>query len=538
MVNLYDIENRFNKDFHILDLENKQNISLLQKLLSSIDNSASKRILDILKGVCKSVLIEESYLDSEAVESYVAFYARAFKKYKRECMRLHFFSEKITLSNISGVTCNSKDLLEYNEESCNILQDIYLGFAIVRSSEPTTLGRTCIKALQKQHTDFILCETDSSINLAGIDLKLRNTPFMQQDARVSCCSTVALWTVAELMNQKFEKGHFSTSLITEMANKHSIAGGRALPTQGLTVKQIDWALIGMGYHPISYELGDDIKKGSTVQRIIYTYIESNLPVILAIKYAYGYHAITVLGHGYKINEHPKEAIPRFPFFSSAEWVPYFIIHDDQEGPYRYLKLEETKSDLFCSPIVMSDSSEFDSNNVNGNLFAIILPHPSGSIFTSGWDVELKVFNILDKTLSILAKSGQSINGLGGLVLRTYLMASNEFKHSLCSREGISPELISIYRSKALPKYIWVSEISTIDLQNQLKDSAHLTLGEILIDPTSTAQEKDFLTIHLPGLFIEMSPEISLREKDPSPALLDNQTMIVHDSPYLSLKRSL
>jgi len=484
------------------------------------ENPGGHRILTILKKYFKTAIVENDYFDTESADCHSKLYARSFRSYDKRCKRIHFFSDKLDI----------KKFLTDSEEE---VRDNYLGYVVIRpvkSKAPTTIGKTFIKPPDTSSDDYYLCGGKTEVNLSGIPLNIVSCPFIQQDQLVSACATASLWIMTQALSIKFGGPTPTTTRLTELATTRRLQGGRPFPSAGLNLEQISWCLLNLGYSPVTFEIGDKIKKATVAKRVIYTYIESNIPVMLGVEIDGGKHAITVIGHGYEINTRPLKILKRdMSYHPNCEWVPYFIIQDDQRGPYRYLKFDFKKKNSFPSPILMSNTSDF-KDACAGRLYAIVIPHPSESIYTIGNDAETKAASIIKLGETAF---GKLITLPDDIILRTYLTSSNEYKNNLKLRNGMGPLLVALFKGKTMPKYIWITEFSKVAWKNDLSKRYDKIFGEVLIDPTSCRNEIDFICMNIQGVYSEMSP----LEKDPKEAL-SKYVIVPSKGPYSSWGRSL
>jgi len=301
--------------------------------------------------------------------------------------------------------------------------------------------------------------------------------------------------------------------------------------------------------PVEYENGKEDpqykkdKRVWTPTEIIYQYIESEIPVILA----FDNHVVIVVGH--KIYDRTKdiksrlegavdgmrreEAIIRkrqrdyrHPSVTSTSLlVDAFIIQDDQGGVYRLLPTDKDSFELLQTdygdllPIEKQDehgeryrSYETIEKSVGG----IIIPLPD-KIYLLAEDVyglTKKLFSSEAKNRSLIPRiieqgaSGNRYakNLLASLVvdredpvvLRIYCTKSSDFKSRVNAITGIDSMVRQTYLDISMPRFIWVAEISTFSVYAE----HHRIVGEILFD--STANKFDIngcvLSTHLPGFF--------------------------------------
>lgn len=457
----------------------------------------------------KTILMEEEYVDLDFLDEYRGFYSRKFDKHKKYCSRFHFFSQEITVEDLP----NLEKFKEY-----------YLGYVIVRPLSAFIIGRTVLSPkVLDQDNYFVLCQDDFTPNIAGHELNVKGVAFLQQDTQVGCCATASLWMATKVLSRKFEFRSYSPAEITTMATKYDVRLGRPIPSEGLAVGQMCSALREMGYEPKLH-----LPKSKTnAKEIIYLYVESQFPVLLAIhqpdKPEDEGHVITVIGHTYRCPTDPtmfgldKSEPSVGDYTLSSQWVDKFIVHDDRIGPYIELEMCDSKQE-YSEPVKLRTDSEVleckqiyeypcpvqikyeDKGKVKSeiwNLDVIIVPLPPG-IYSTAEHVEKKAKRFLSmvKKHAIEPYASQ----LKGVVIRCYLCRSNEFKKN--RPEKMVVDLKCYYRGKPLPKYLWVVELSRKEWMNEKRKEARIMMGEILIDATSSSFEHGIISAHLPGVLID------------------------------------
>ncbi len=97
-----------------------------------------------------------------------------------------------------------------------------------------------------------------------------------------------------------------------------------------------------------------------------------------------------------------------------------------------------------------------------------------------------------------------------LVLRTYLIASNDYKRRI-EQSGLDLFVKRLYRGKPMPRWIWVSELSSVDSYNSSELTQRwLIRGEAIMDATSPPWSPDFVALHVildgRGLIATMQPD--------------------------------
>src|SRR5207244_2549981 len=77
--------------------------------------------------------IESFYIDKLYRDAYYHYYSSKLKEYKRNCIRLSFFSTHIDLEDF------------YSAEGVRKLQDNFLGFIVLRPTAPNIIGRNVLR---------------------------------------------------------------------------------------------------------------------------------------------------------------------------------------------------------------------------------------------------------------------------------------------------------------------------------------------------------------------------------------------------------
>lgn len=493
-------------------------------------NGPAKSIINIIENYAKSVILENDYTDRDYNIAYSKYYSLSFREFERKCQRFHFFSAKIKPSDIVNFK-KKNHKLSFDKENYEKLKKEYLGFSILRPSAPKSIGPTYIKPVQLDFkSSFVTCNIKQNSNISGLHFNVDSCPFIQQDGRVSACSTASLWIATRIVCGRFNARLFSTTEITEAASIYTIVGGSPFLSPGLTIDQFHTALYQMGYDSVSYETENTSLY--YLKKVIYKYIESKIPVIIFLKTKKNeHHALTVIGYNLTKStiSNPKP-LPNTNYYSSSDWVSEFIVHDDQGGPYKRVELFSENSK--CNAKIIEKKEKFYKEPLCGQLYNILIPLPKMYIFTKDTDVEAKAIRILKLSKKYYEEAVKK-NFPENIVMRIFIVKSNDFKNRLIGRENISPQLIILHRGKVMPKYLWVIELSTKKIRNNKEDKI---IGEILIDPTSSALEPDFVSIHLPNYYTYMNPE----EKTPIEEALNPQkdrwVKINVDEPYGQMKQ--
>jgi len=494
--------------FGIIHLTNKKGRKAIEELLvdKGTLNPVPFAILDYIltprqgksTPICKTVIVESRYRDKDHSKAMFSHYAKSFRQVEPECKRLHFFNSRLPL-----------DFLD--TKSTQDLQRSYLGFCVLRPFTSRIIGRTVLRRLKYRPTlEFPTCQGTFEVHLASHKICFEGAAFMEQDTMVAACASIGIWVSTTIMGTRFGLQQRSTTEITQLANQYWIQN-RPMPSQGLVVEQMLHCLRAMDYDPLLI----GVYNQDQAKHDIYSYIESEVPPILLLEFPFSSqgHAIVGVGHGYSLpNNNPSKTEVKWPgeppleFARSSEWVPSILVNDDQRGPYRELTFidnqdlasrvpvsNQANSNIvdFRCPVIINVNmsfSGFQGGEQVANIWGIIVPLPQGVMLTAE-QAERK------STRVIRWWHLQSEVPLPNeLVLRTYLVPSNEYKDRAFTSE-MDSFVKSLIAGKPMPRWIWVTEISSISSYNSANQEDWLINGHVIIDATSNAFTPDFLVFH-------------------------------------------
>lgn len=462
------------------------------------------RHLRVLKA--QSYVLEDPYIDRDYSADYAQFYALTFHTHDRHCKRVHFFSK-----DVSPLLQRPLSTVQLNGLH-NIAQDSYCGFCVVRPLPAAPIGRMVLLARLGNGFNMeatVTCRANINAHLLGTRLQVTGTSFLQQDSRVGACAQVAIWAGMRHMHARHNYNWVSVADITRFAGLPSVAEAVSLPNASdrLSTDAMVRAIAEAGYQPLCLP-------NLNIGYAILPYVESGIPVILGLNIGGTVgHAVTVVGRVFAQQENPTT----HPF----DYVPAYIVHDDQSGPYMWLPADEHASTTFS---FSNDTIKRDTPNgpLELNLechavFAVALMPTR--VFSTAARAEHNAWSLIDENLNALPGARQALAEHGilvneklmdelqaahsgkNIVLRTYLTSAAGYRRHLAQGSASDP-LKDALLHLHLPHFTWITEISTIDSYNQSSPGLRRIYGHTVLDATSTAKHNDaLLVLHLPGLLL-------------------------------------
>jgi hypothetical protein len=414
-------------------------------------------IHEYLKSSSKTVVIEKGYVDADYRDTYFNFFSRKFAQYPSKTIRANFFTDKISPQMLFKL---------------DRYQDKYIGFIVLRPNRVTAIGRTVLDPGKLPFVSGHICLSEYPVHILGAELTANGFPYMSQDTDVTVCAHAACWMVFRYFSQRYrryaEKWPYEVSQLTK-----DVSTGRLVPSKGLTVNQVTEMFANFGFSPEIYMRN---QHQGLFEKLLYMYVESGLPVVAAL--SSHAHAITIIGHMSDYNI----ALPDTPATSDA-YLYGFIANDDNFLPYHAIR----KND----PVPATGYwSKFKAEEID----TFIVPLYEKIHLSAEHVVNLSEAILTDETLGLNARS--VLIKYEDIVTRNFLISSKSFK-KMRRGDSVPFGIAEVYCEMAMPKFIWVCEISSPDL---FKD--HHIAGEIIFDATANPYDRRaFLSIHYPDFLL-------------------------------------
>ena len=475
----------------------------------------------------KSYVLEDQYIDRDYSADYLHFYSRTFRTHDRHCKRVHFFSDDISPLLLRPL---SSDRLRQIQDFAS---RTYCGFCVIRPLPTAPIGRTVLGGRLGNGFDReanVTCRADFDANLLGVDLQVTGASFLQQDARVGACAQVAIWAGMRHMHARHNYNWVSVADITRFTTPTTATEAVSLPAGSdfLTSERMIRAISDAGYQPLCF-------RSPNIERAILPYVESGIPVILGLNVGGTVgHAVTVIGRAFAKQDSPTA--------NAIDYVPAYIVHDDQGGPYMWLPMDAAASNTFSftDDTIKRDTptGTIELNVRCHAVFAVALM--STRVFSTAAAAEHSAWDRIDDTLQkmseirrLLEKHQLPVNArlldeleaahsASRIVLRTYLTSAAGYRRHLVggsASDNLKDELLDLH----LPHFTWITEISTIDSYNQASRGLRRIYGHTVLDATSTGRGGDgLLVLHLPGLLF--TNDINARENPEELAIIGNDRL--------------
>jgi hypothetical protein len=415
-----------------------------------------------LDGFVQSVVLEPRYMCKDHRNLYSNFYSKKFLEISSNCRRLHFFSTP---------NLEAKQLLADPEAH----QSAYLGFSVIRPVNIKCLGRTVIdpaKIGKGINDGYYLLRTKFRANINGADFWVEGYPFTSQDADATLCAHSALWGVCRYLSQKYP--HYRELYPFDFVKLTESREGRSFPYRGMTYNDYCKILTDFGAFPVPQM----IDSPESFQDL-YSYVESGFPVLASIRLPQGGHVVGLTGHTLDYNA---QITPTNGFVDSSQFLKQFIVVDDNFFPYQLLGYSG-------DPESYAEAYKKDPANDEVGIETIKVmtcPLPE-KVFLPAKDARKKALKYCEIFASYIKNTGAE-----PFVTRMFVTSSSSFKkRKLLAAKINSDPASSLVANLHLPHFLWIMEISPVDIYKTGNCSA-----EIVLDATAGAAEDGVIYVRI------------------------------------------
>jgi hypothetical protein len=411
--------------------------------------------------------LEFPYTDKLFRDSYTHFYSRQHNPIDRDCIRVSVFkknSEKFKIKTVEY-------LLDNNE---------YLGFFVVRPTQPISCGRSFLNPMAFNKNNFISCLVENKSHILGRELSTSGFHHSTQDGTVHSCAETAIWILMEYFGNKYP--FYGTILPSEIHKiQRKVTFERQLPSKGMGIDQITFTLRKLGFGSLYYTA--DVFKD--FKHLVNDYVESGIPIILftgvenkgSLENA---HVVILTGHdipktGKYIPElknpeevnvlnSKKKVVSSFKIIDSADCFPNrnYVAFDDNKPPYRFIDL-------------LKPLKEYSDKEMKKSISVAIVVPLYPKIYLDAFQVRN-----LFKTIIKMQSHGPTCFKEDEVVISRFLLTSSKsYKNWLKKKCESNVELTDLL-TLPMPKFVWLVELlKSTDYANGLVS------GFMIFDSTAT-----------------------------------------------------
>ena len=356
-------------------------------------------------------------------------------------------------------------------------------------------------------------------------------PYTTPDPDISLCSPASLWILLRTLSNEFSKEYVSLIDINNYLpsnakskpiaikeymdlfqkynySAHYYLGKKKKEMYDACENQISKCneCLLEQFYSIFRNLENDLKETLMTSEILYSYIESEIPVYLVFESKAlaeeldykgettdPYHSVVAIGHT----------------LDDKYANSHFIIHDVSYAPFKTI------------------SKQFVDNNL---MEALVLLPKDVNIRYEHLDTESNSSKLSNnKSLKIILEAyNRRFDKIfvGSLKIRPFLMRSQRIKFWFTNKELYpQKEINNMYSNADFPKYVWVFEIKTSNINENNR-----CIGHIIFDATTSKSAKGVVLINLPKHRLWFQNN-ELQEEFPSTPAFDS--IAIFKSPYLT-----
>jgi len=431
----------------------------------NIDRARVKEQLDPIIDILKDEItcfIEYPYVDKFYRDSYYSFFSKKHTSYDRNSIRISFFSDKLNVE-------------EYFKFENTEIEKYFWGFISLRPTTYSIIGHSLISPIALKSNNFVCCLVRKTVLIYGKKLSVYGFPFCSQDNESITCSEATIINLFDYFGNKYSE--YSTILPSQVAKVLSRQSyQRQLPAHGLPTENISYVLKKLGFGTVVYssdlnKKAKDIYNPDEFKDLLYTYIESGIPVIATLSTNKSNHAVLVIGRE-DIWEDIKYSKKGFfkakrKQYEFSEAFNKLLVMNDNHSPYEIID--------FDKPIFDSDAQSFY------RFKSFIVPLYS-KVHLDAYQFKQFFHIVIDSLQTDPQTKHIQFNDINEeYIYRFFLTSSKSYKNYLSNSNSISNEFKSITIDKAMPKLVWIGEIikgNTISL-NQVVQSI------IVVDATES-----------------------------------------------------
>ena len=404
----------------------------------------ARHLKDQVSCAAKAVLVEHGYVDKDYRSTFYNFYATKGRRYRSDCVRLHFFDATVW----------------YDEERMDIAsadhhpEHRYFGYIVLRPTITATLGRTVLSPGIRRGAHGRAIQSVHYVNLLGRRLRVWGFPSMAQHVDIAVCAHVSCWAILRYYSEKFpQHREYLIHDITKLAAPFDPGG--LVPSLGFDVWGAERVFQAAGCFPLL--VGKRHITDAEFFSQMLAYLESGFPLFVAMDGRE--HAVVVVGHSWR-----KSTV--VPACRSAHvWgqVDTLLTVDDNLLPYGTVPLDPGEKIAGSPPYT---AKEFDA-------FIVALPD---KIYYPADAIDELSRQISESLSSSWGSTEESVR------LRRYFITtiSELRKHTRENHSNMGHNLVGLMMQMETAQFVWVVEYCSVDQWKQ----GHVSVRAI-VDATAS-----------------------------------------------------
>lgn len=233
----------------------------------------------------KGVLVEHGYVDKDYRSTFYNFYAKKGRRYRNDCVRLHFFDEAVWYDAArTDVGCTD-----------GRLQDHYFGYIVLRPTIVATLGRSVLSPNIRLGATGRSIQSVHHVNLLGHRLPVWGFPSMAQHVDIAVCAHVSCWAILRYYSETF--AHHREYLVHEITKLAApFDPGGLVPSLGFNVLGAERVFQAAGCFPVLVGKRNSTSEVAFFSQLL-AYLESGFPLFVAIPSEK--HAVVIVGYSWR-----------------------------------------------------------------------------------------------------------------------------------------------------------------------------------------------------------------------------------------------
>jgi hypothetical protein len=381
-------------------------------------NAVAKKLTVGLSDAVKGILIERNYIDKDYRSTYYNFYAKKGRRYRPDCVRLHFFDEIVSFDE-AALKLSATD---------GRLTDHYYGFMVLRPTGIATIGRSVVTPDVRRGASRFIITADHKVHVLGHTLRIRGFPSMDQHIDISVCAHAACWSILRHYSERHNiYREYHTHDITMLAQEFDPGG--FIPSRGLALSQAERVFQEAGTFPVIVARDINNPVDLSFYRQLTAYVDSGFPLFAAMHHKG--HAMAVVGYEWRTPLN--SGLPGMRY--SWEEIKTLAVVDDNHLPYLSIP---------------AAGGAYSATDIDS--FIVALPE--------------KVFypaDAFDTLVPKLFKLGKVVQlpPQDKTIIRYFITTGSAFRRFVRNHESeFDPQLLAAVMKLPFSQFLWIVEFAT------------------------------------------------------------------------------